>query len=236
MAALLVALSVMAVLMSAAMPVWSQLVKREKEEELIWRGQQYARAIGLFQRKFANTFPPNVDVLVEQRFLRRKYKDPITGEDFQVIPVTGMPPGAVLPPGTVRPGAPQQPSAAGAPGGPAGTMQPAVGIQGVVSKSTDTSIKIYNGRTKYNEWVFVYLATAQRLGTPTGPQQPTQPGMMPRQPGARPPMQPGTQPPRQPGRSPFQPFGGIDRRPGTSGPPPSPQPFGPQPGTRPPGS
>src|ERR1044072_8957249 len=85
MAALLVGMSVMAVLMSALLPVWSQMARREKEEELVFRGKQYARAIGLFQRKYANTAPPTIDVLVEQRFLRKKYKDPITGEDFQPI-------------------------------------------------------------------------------------------------------------------------------------------------------
>ena len=61
MAALLVAMSVMAVLMSALLPVWSHMATREKEEELIFRGRQYARAIGLFQRKFANTPPPTID-------------------------------------------------------------------------------------------------------------------------------------------------------------------------------
>ena len=86
MAALLIGLSIMAVLMSAALPVWSHFAKREREEELIWRGHQYARAVGLFQRKFANTFPPNLEVLIEQRFLRKKYKDPITNDDFQLIP------------------------------------------------------------------------------------------------------------------------------------------------------
>ena len=85
MAALLVGMSVMAVLMSALLPVWSHMATREKEEELIFRGKQYARAIGLFQRKFANTPPPTIDVLVEQRFLRKKYKDPITNDDFQPI-------------------------------------------------------------------------------------------------------------------------------------------------------
>jgi type II secretory pathway pseudopilin PulG len=82
MAALLVGMSVMAVLMSALLPVWSHMATREKEEELIFRGRQYARAIGLFQRKYANTAPPTIDLLVEQRFLRKKYKDPITNDDF----------------------------------------------------------------------------------------------------------------------------------------------------------
>src|SRR4051794_5881205 len=97
MAALLVAMSVMAIMLSAAMPVWKQLSQREKEEELVFRGRQYVHAIALFQRKFANAAPANIDVLVEQRFLRKKFKDPITGDDFvplgisQVAPAVGQP-------------------------------------------------------------------------------------------------------------------------------------------------
>jgi type II secretory pathway pseudopilin PulG len=86
MAALLVAIGVMAVMLTVAMPAWRQLVQREKEEELIFRGQQYVRAIGLFQRNFGVTYPPNIDVLVEKRFLRRKYKDPMTEDgEFQLL-------------------------------------------------------------------------------------------------------------------------------------------------------
>ena len=86
MAALLVAMSIMAVMMTVAMPVWKQQTRREREEELVFRGMQYVHAIALFQRKFANAYPPNVDVLVEQRFLRKKFKDPITNDDFQLLP------------------------------------------------------------------------------------------------------------------------------------------------------
>src|SRR5215212_6760275 len=88
MAALLVAMSVAAILMTAPMPVWKQLVQREKEEELVFRGQQYVHAISLYGRKFANTQPPSVDVLVTQKFLRKKYKDPITRDDFQLVLAT----------------------------------------------------------------------------------------------------------------------------------------------------
>ena len=49
MAALLVGMSVMAVLMGALLPVWTHMATREKEEELIFRGRQYARAIGLYE-------------------------------------------------------------------------------------------------------------------------------------------------------------------------------------------
>jgi len=58
--------------------------KRQKEAETIWRGQQYARAIGLYYRKFGR-FPTNVDDLVKQqngvRFLREPYKNPMNKED-----------------------------------------------------------------------------------------------------------------------------------------------------------
>ena len=40
MAALLVALGVMAILATAAMPVWHQMTQREREAELVFRGNQ----------------------------------------------------------------------------------------------------------------------------------------------------------------------------------------------------
>jgi type II secretory pathway pseudopilin PulG len=203
MAALLVGMTVMAVLMGALLPVWTHMATREKEEELIFRGKQYARAIGLFQRKYANTPPPTIDVLVEQRFLRKKYKDPITKDDFQPIYANQQ---AIQAPGTSpvaqRPG--QAPSATlstpaqqtpqtgfGTGAGPQG------GIIGVTSKSKESSIKLYNGRDHYNEWAFVYIQTAQRPGQSAGPgipgvqqgrpgQQGQQPGPFGMQPGAMP--------------------------------------------------
>ena len=199
MAALLVGMSVMAVLMSALLPVWSHMATREKEEELIFRGRQYARAIGLFQRKFANTAPPTIDVLVEQRFLRKKYKDPITNDDFQPIyanqavqapgggPVAARPgEGATLSPPA------QQPLQAGFGSTGAGVQG---GVIGVTSKSKDESIKIYNGRSRYNEWAFVHIQTAQRPGQPGGQMPGGQggPGQPPGQPGPFG-MQPGNMP------------------------------------------
>ena len=174
MAALLVAMSVMAVLMSALLPVWSHMATREKEEELVFRGKQYARAIGLFQRKFANTAPPSIDVLVEQRFLRKKYKDPITNDDFQLIYANQA---AIQPPGggpsAQRPGQSATLSTPAQQAVQAGFGSTGVGAQGgvigVTSKSKDESIKVYNGRTRYNEWAFVYIQTVQRPGQSGAP-------------------------------------------------------------------
>jgi type II secretory pathway pseudopilin PulG len=127
MAALLVAMSVMAVMLTVAMPVWKHAAQREKEEELVFRGMQYVHAIGLFQRKYANAYPPNIDVLVDQRFLRRKYKDPITNDDFQIIPA-----------GTNLPGG-GQPTGQGQRGGGAPSGGAAQGGRGVTTLQTGTS-------------------------------------------------------------------------------------------------
>lgn len=170
MAALLVGMSVMAVIMGALLPVWTHMATREKEAELVFRGNQYVRAIGLFQRKYANTNPPTIDLLVEQRFLRKKFKDPITNDDFQPIYANQAMQGVSAPAGAQRPG--QQATASlGTPAqqtlqsgfGSTGATA-AGGIVGVTSKSKETSIRIYNGRTKYNEWAFIYIQTAQRPG------------------------------------------------------------------------
>ena len=175
MAALLVAMSVTAILMTAVMPVWKQMAQREKEEELVFRGQQYVHAITLYGRKFANTQPPSVDVLVNQKFLRKKYKDPINNDDFQLVLATQGAPGAAgrgaaapqaSPRGwrsrrqrTGRCRQPRRPTPQAARGiSPIGTpgAGPVGGIIGVTSKSKDKSIRLYNGRSHYNEWVFMY--------------------------------------------------------------------------------
>jgi type II secretory pathway pseudopilin PulG len=178
MAALLVALSIMAVMMTVAMPVWHQTAQREKEAELIFRGQQYARAIGLFERKYANTPPPDLDVLVREHFLRKKYKDPITNKDFVPIPAAqagAATPGAIpgeSPAATFQrnnaaatqpqTGAQPQRGAAPAIGGAAATVTG--GIIGVTSSSKDKSIRIYNGATRYSDWRFVYNSQATAAG------------------------------------------------------------------------
>ena len=58
--------------------------RREREAELVWRGQQYQRAIGLYFRKFGK-YPTKVDDLVKQtngvRFLRQAYTEPMNKDD-----------------------------------------------------------------------------------------------------------------------------------------------------------
>ena len=174
MAVLLVGLVIMSVMLTVAMPVWHQMMQREKEEELIFRGTQYARAVGLFQRKYAGGFPPSVDVLVQQKFLRKKYKDPMVADgEFQLIPPGAMQAGQTGPslPTTAasRPGQTSSFQASSGTSRPTqtglgGLSAGVAGLIGVMSKSTDKSIRIYNGRDHYNEWVFVFTGSAGRGG------------------------------------------------------------------------
>jgi type II secretory pathway pseudopilin PulG len=169
MAALLVGLSIMAIMMTVAMPAWNQMARREKEAELVFRGEQYARAIGLFQRRQGpGALPPTIDVLVDQRFLRRKYKDPITDDDFVPLLLTTAPqqgPGqaaATAGRGSVAAGL--RGSAFSAPPGVGAAGAAFGGITGVTSKSKEQSIRLYKGRNHYNEWQFVFTPPAQAPG------------------------------------------------------------------------
>ena len=171
MAALLVGMSVMAVAMSMLLPAWRTMAQREREAEFVFRGNQYARAIRLYNQA-RNAYPPDIDVLVREKFLRKKYKDPITNDDFQVVRFGQPLPG----------GAGAQPTRGGGPiqqaqqasqqelsrrGGP-GTLGGSIGggaIVGVVSKSTGTMLKVINGRSKYNEVAFTPTEMTQQGGT-----------------------------------------------------------------------
>jgi len=137
MAALLVSLAVMSVLMSAALPTWRHQAQREKEAELVFRGEQYARAVALFRAKNQNAFPPSVDVLVQGKFLRKKYLDPITGKDFDLIGVGSQTPTAPQPPGTSRGGTPPGAATPPAPptSPPAGTGSPSGVSGGIISSA-----------------------------------------------------------------------------------------------------
>ncbi len=135
---------------------------REREEELVWRGQQYARSVRLYYRKYGR-FPQSLEDLTkpknEIRFLRKAYSDPMNREDgswrliyisptgqligsvrpraLGALPVLPAAPGAAAqpaaPPGTTSQTSGQPPSAApGTPAAPAQPAPPAPGVEGKV--------------------------------------------------------------------------------------------------------
>jgi type II secretory pathway pseudopilin PulG len=152
----LAGITVMMIMMGAAVPTWRYIMQDDREQELFFRGDQIARAVEEYQRKNGNAFPPSFEVLVKGKFLRRQYKDPmVKGGKWRIVrpgeavPVAGLPasgPGGASP----RPSPTPPPSAFGP---PAGT---AVGaIAGVASTSHENSLRLFNGRTRYDQWIFL---------------------------------------------------------------------------------
>lgn len=128
------------VLMAATGVNWHTAAQRDKERELLFAGDQFRRAIGLYYERSpggAKAFPRTLDDLLQdkryptvQRYLRKIYRDPITGKgDWGLV---------------------------AAPGG---------GIMGVYSLSEDAPFKRTGFRvadasltdqSRYADWRFVY--------------------------------------------------------------------------------
>jgi type II secretory pathway pseudopilin PulG len=175
MVVLLIAMAVTAVWMGAALPAWRQQATREKELELMFRGQQYARAVALYYRKNNNVLPVDIDTLVAQKYLRKKWKDPISNTDFVLIG-GGTPVVQGGPVGGPQGGPPV--NLAGRGGPPTGATSQAGGVMGVFSKSTATSIIVYKNQQEYDLWKFLYTDALMLMGVGQGPMggSPTGPG------------------------------------------------------------
>lgn len=133
---LLLMIVVMGIVLGAAADVWHTAVQRGKERELLFVGNQFRTAIGLYYQNHAK-FPHNLDDLLKdpqyaftKRYLRKVFRDPMTGSSEWAV---------------VR-------TADG-------------GIIGVHSLSENRPIKIagfgvagssFDGAVKYSDWVFAY--------------------------------------------------------------------------------
>ena len=89
---MLVTVAVVAVMLMEVGTLWSSVLQRERELELLARGNEIRRAIGLYYA-VGTTFPKSLDDLVLdrrqptiKRYLRRAYTDPLTGNaDWGVV-------------------------------------------------------------------------------------------------------------------------------------------------------
>jgi type II secretory pathway pseudopilin PulG len=185
--ALMAAVAIMMIMMAAAVPSWRYVMKNDAEEELIARGGEIADAVARYQRRNGNALPASLEVLVKGKFLRHAYKDPMTKHGRWKFIRPGEAMGSAAP-GVRGPGGvtttttttTTRPSAFGNPETVLG------GFQGVASTSTEKSLRIFNGRTRYNEWLFL-PGQPRIIGRPVGPGLPRPGGPLP--PGQ--PAQPG---------------------------------------------
>lgn len=180
--ALVVILVVVNIAVAAAMPMWSTVVRRDREAELLARGWQYAEAIRVFQARFGR-YPMRLEELieVEPRCIRQLWTDPLSDSGAwepilagsgQTVPGTaGQQPqpqgvsGRELAGGR-RPGRPTIQAQAGeSPAEVTAFDRPGAGvpgaegqitgpIEGVRPTATGTALKSFLGRTEYREWEF----------------------------------------------------------------------------------
>lgn len=145
--ALLILIAIMGVVLASASGVWHMTVQREKEQQLLFVGDQFRRAIDQYYmhaQSGSGRFPMSLEDLLKdprypntKRYLRKIYNDPITGSSQW---------------GLVK--------------GPSGE------IFGVYSLSEDEPVKKNNfsssdasfkDKAKYTDWVF--MGTAVRYGS-----------------------------------------------------------------------
>jgi type II secretory pathway pseudopilin PulG len=170
--AFLAAVAVMMVMLGAAAPSWRYVMRNDDEEELIFRGGQIADAVARFQRKNGNALPASLEVLVKGKYLRRAYRDPMTKHGRWRF----IRPGEVVGPGAPGPGSlgsvtVPTTTTTTTTTRPSAFSQPALTIGpflGVASTSTEKSLRVFNGRTRYDEWVFL-PGRPRVVGQPIGP-------------------------------------------------------------------
>ena len=86
---LMLFVALLAIAAGALAPSIAFRVRRDREEEMIHRGVQYSRALRRFVKK-TGRYPTRLEELENTnniRFLRKRYKDPITGKDFKLLHV-----------------------------------------------------------------------------------------------------------------------------------------------------
>jgi type II secretory pathway pseudopilin PulG len=111
LAMLIVAITILNIMAAVALPLWSYTIRREREEETIFRGLQYAEAIRVFRQRNGR-FPAKLEELmkIEPRSIRQLWTEPLSedGEFGLVVEAPPQPP--------AQPGQPGQPQAPGTPG------------------------------------------------------------------------------------------------------------------------
>ncbi len=128
--------------LAATAEIWSHVRQREKETELLWIGEQFRQAIGLYYQRTPGAmkrYPARLEDLLEdrrypnmQRYLRRIYVDPMVGNsEWGLIPAPG--------------------------GGIMGVYSTAV-VRPVRTLSLLVSDEAISATATYREWRFVYEA------------------------------------------------------------------------------
>jgi type II secretory pathway pseudopilin PulG len=210
MIAVVVILAIMLIFSTVATKSWHDVMRREREAEMIFRAQEITRAIAKY-RKAQGRLPNALEELMEpgpqgQYFLRRQYEDPLVPDGKWGL-LFAAPGGGLLDPnapggGLLDPNAPggetRIPEIGGSsrrPTNPQDALTPGFGggqpsglpIVGVKSLCTDRPFRVYKGQRDYATWQFSIFdlepQLAQGQGTIPENNSPQQNPRVPRNPG-----------------------------------------------------
>lgn len=149
----LILVVIMSILMAMIAKSWTYQVKRSNEEQLIYIGEHYARAIRNFHLQHKR-YPFKLKELIETqpRYLRKLYIDPITkSEDWGVIRLSDMLSGKLKKNDDLNGNETSQikPTTFS-------SQQLASGqIVGIYSKSKETPFRNYQKGDSYDDWKFI---------------------------------------------------------------------------------
>lgn len=84
---LMLMVTMMVIAAAAVMPTIAFEIRRDREQEMVHRGVQYSRAIRNYYKKYGRypTRLEDLDNTNNLRYLRKHYKDPVTGQDFKLL-------------------------------------------------------------------------------------------------------------------------------------------------------
>ncbi len=94
----MITIVIMGVTLTIVNQQWSVRLKRDREAELEFRGNRIKMAIELYAADYQvrkgsrpNIYPLQLEQLVEgpKHYLQKVYKDPITGDDFDLVRIDG---------------------------------------------------------------------------------------------------------------------------------------------------
>jgi type II secretory pathway pseudopilin PulG len=188
--ALVIGMAILTITLAAVGPVIATVMRREREEELIFRGRQYARGIQLFQKRFGR-YPNTLKEMYENRprTIRKLWKDPMCRCDDWKLLLVGSP--DAVPFRTGAGGPARTPATGFPPPRPTPTpgkfgANPGLGagpITGVRSKVHKEALREWRGLKFYDEWAFIAGdADSDRpagAGPPGGYRNPPPPGQPP---------------------------------------------------------
>lgn len=164
MVAVVIFIAILTILIAAVGPSIGTIMRREREEELLFRGKQYARGIAIFRRRFGR-YPTSLKEMWESnpRTIRKLWKDPMCDCDDWKLLIEGQPDSVPFldqnvdpsnrPPATYSNLLKPTPT----PGafGPGGEEVVIGNVWGVRSKVHRKALREWRGRRFYDEWRFI---------------------------------------------------------------------------------